>query len=364
MFTLLEAVYSGFDKLAKSHRVFKVETIGDSYVAAAGLPEKRKDHAVAMARYARDCVLSMQGVVQQLEIYLGPDTADLEVRVGLHSGPVTAGVLRGEKSRFQLFGDTVNTAARMEATGAESRVHISKETADLLITAGKTNWVLPRGELVEAKGKGKMQTYWLKFRVQASSKDSADSSEEEDLLDTLADGHTPKDDMKETRLINWNIEILTRLLQKIIAMRRRDGESESDRTNESARVAAIERGMGESSILDEVKEIISLTNKSSKLKCDPSTVVLGPVVEGQLRDYVTTVAAMYRRNPFHNFEHASHVTQSMTKFISRIVTPEEIDYRDMTYKKKGATREIHEFTYGITSDPLIEFACTISALIQ
>ena len=71
-----------------------------------GLPEPRKDHAIAMARFARDCLAKMKLLVVKLEVPLGPGTADLSMRFGLHSGPVTAGVLRGEKSRFQLFGDT------------------------------------------------------------------------------------------------------------------------------------------------------------------------------------------------------------------------------------------------------------------
>jgi class 3 adenylate cyclase len=79
---------------------------------------------------------------------------DLTMRMGLHSGPVTAGVLRGERSRFQLFGDTMNTCARIESNGKKSRIHISEETANLLIKAGKTSWVKPREDSVYAKGKG------------------------------------------------------------------------------------------------------------------------------------------------------------------------------------------------------------------
>ena len=144
VFILLETLYRAFDEIAKRRRVFKVETVGDCYVAVTGLPDPRKDHAIAMSRFARECMLRMQVLVQKLEVTLGPDTGDLSMRMGMHSGPVTAGVLRGERSRFQLFGDTMNTAARMEHTGVRDRIQVSQETADLLIAAGKTTWVTRR----------------------------------------------------------------------------------------------------------------------------------------------------------------------------------------------------------------------------
>ena len=82
---------------------------------------------MVMAKFARDCLAEMQVLVHKLEVTLGPDTADLTIRVGLHSGPVTAGVLRGERARFQLFGDTMNTAARIETSGMRDKIHISEE---------------------------------------------------------------------------------------------------------------------------------------------------------------------------------------------------------------------------------------------
>jgi class 3 adenylate cyclase len=150
VFILLETLYQAFDEIAKRRRVFKVETVGDCYVAVAGVPDPQKEHAVVMARFASECMTKMYSLTKELEVSLGPDTGDLSMRIGLHSGPVIAGVLRGDRARFQLFGDTVNTTARIESTGARRAIHVSQETADLLIAAGKPHWVKPRGEKVAA----------------------------------------------------------------------------------------------------------------------------------------------------------------------------------------------------------------------
>ena len=175
VFTLLENIYGAFDAIAVKRGVFKVETIGDSYVAVTGLPEPREDHAICMVKFARDCRTQLLDLVRKLEVTLGPGTGALEMRFGLHSGPVTAGVLRGQKSRFQIFGDTVNTASRMESTGKKGRIQVSHTTATLLIDGGMGHWVTPRTSLVQAKGKGTMQTYWVE--VQGIRVTSADASE-------------------------------------------------------------------------------------------------------------------------------------------------------------------------------------------
>jgi hypothetical protein len=110
VFGLLEVLFGAMDLIANRFKVFKVETVGDSYVAATGLPDPQQDHAIRMCRFAVTCLQKVRDLTNTLEASLGPGTGDLQLRFGIHSGPIIAGVLRGEKSRFQLFGDTMNTA--------------------------------------------------------------------------------------------------------------------------------------------------------------------------------------------------------------------------------------------------------------
>ncbi|KAG7361432.1 family 3 adenylate cyclase [Nitzschia inconspicua] len=161
-FGLLETIYSKFDSLALRRGVFKVETIGDCYVAVTGVPEVQEDHALIMAKFGSECMVGLQQLlVGTLTDKYGEDTRDLSLWIGMHSGPVIAGVLHGVKACFQLFGDTVNTAARMESTGMPGRIHCSQATADLLVAAGKGGWIRAHEGLVHAKGKGELQTYWI-----------------------------------------------------------------------------------------------------------------------------------------------------------------------------------------------------------
>jgi class 3 adenylate cyclase len=169
VFRMLETLYGSFDKIARAYRIFKVETIGDSYVAVAGLPDPMKNHATVMVRFSIKVLSKMSEVMHALSHELGPETVELNLRVGLNSGPTTAGVLRGEKSRFQLFGDTVNTAARMESNGSPGRIHVSQSTADYLTAAGKGVWIRKREDLIVAKGKGTMQTYWIQVTAFSST---------------------------------------------------------------------------------------------------------------------------------------------------------------------------------------------------
>lgn len=137
VFLLLETIYGRFDAIAKQCGVFKVETVGDCYVAATGMPRPQEKHALIMTNFAWKCKRAIRQELTALAETLGIETLNLAVRVGLHSGPVIAGVLRGDKARFQLFGDTMNTASRMESNGMPNRIHVSESTARLLQAAGK-----------------------------------------------------------------------------------------------------------------------------------------------------------------------------------------------------------------------------------
>jgi class 3 adenylate cyclase len=350
--------------------VYKVETVGDCYVAVTGLPEPNKNHAVVMCRFARECITQFNGLSRQLEVILGPDTGDLSLRVGLHSGPVTAGVLRGEKSRFQLFGDTVNTAARVESTGQRNRIHISHDTAELLHTAGKSNWVKKRTDTVVAKGKGEMQTFWLQTHEEMAASTGENSNNAaflpvvKAMKPRLASNVTNILDPESTlpprikRLVDWNVDVLKRLLKQIVAKRNASSNQQYEVSDQKMITVEIDIGT-ETYVLDEVKEIIRLPTFDQevfKRQENPNKIELPKNIESQLRLYVSSIAAMHRDNPFHNFEHASHVMMSVSKLLSRIVVPDEVVNQEASI--------LHDHTYGITSDPLTQFSVVLAALIH
>ena len=125
-----------------------------------------------------------------------------------------------------------------------------------------------------------------------------------------------------------------------------------EKRNPNRKADADESLVGEGSVIDEVEEIISIPSAMfGNVLQESDAYVLPPKVIEQLFDYVSNIAAMYRDNPFHNFEHASHVTMSVTKLLSRIVAPTDHSETD---------ESLHDHTYGITSDPLTQFSCVLS----
>uniref|UniRef100_A0A8C7USU3 Guanylate cyclase n=1 Tax=Oncorhynchus mykiss TaxID=8022 RepID=A0A8C7USU3_ONCMY len=153
---LLNDLYTLFDAIIGNHDVYKVETIGDAYMVASGLPVPNGNrHAAEISSMALD-ILSAVGTFKMRHM---PDVP-VRIRIGLHSGPCVAGVVGLTMPRYCLFGDTVNTASRMESTGMPSRIHLSHSTAKILVDLREGYQVQLRGK-TELKGKGMEETYWL-----------------------------------------------------------------------------------------------------------------------------------------------------------------------------------------------------------
>ena len=147
---VLDEIFSAFDRLAERLGVEKIKTIGDAYMVVAGLPEHRPDHATAAAEMA----LAMQAEVGRLCTALD---LELALRIGMQSGPVIAGVIGRRKFIYDLWGDTVNTASRMESSGLPGRIQVTQTVYERLRSSYDFE---PRGE-IEVKGKGRLPVYLL-----------------------------------------------------------------------------------------------------------------------------------------------------------------------------------------------------------
>lgn len=150
MVDLLNEVFSYFDSLVEKYDLEKIRTIGDSYMVASGVPRPRPDHAHALARMALD----MCAYIHSNPVCV---SRRLDFRIGINSGPVVAGVIGRKKFIYDLWGDAVNTASRMESHGVPGKIQITRETYELIKDAFICE---PRGSVM-VKGKGEMATWYL-----------------------------------------------------------------------------------------------------------------------------------------------------------------------------------------------------------
>ena len=149
----LSSYFQVLDDLAESFGVYKVETVGDGYQAICGAPTYREDHAEVMSLFALKII---QTLPMMRKIF---DSDDFHVRVGINSGPIVTGVIRADRIRWQLFGDTVNVASRMESTSVPGKIQISKSTRELLLYGD--NFEVEKRGVIDVKGKGQQETYFL-----------------------------------------------------------------------------------------------------------------------------------------------------------------------------------------------------------
>lgn len=147
---LLNTLFSRFDGLLDNYEVEKIKTIGDSYMLASGIPVPRKDHAMQAAAFAF-------AMLNELRRFVAETGYPISMRIGIHSGPVVAGIIGTRKFVYDLWGDTVNIASRMESHGQPGRIHCSETVYEELSGIYK----FERRGSIDIKGKGKMDTYFL-----------------------------------------------------------------------------------------------------------------------------------------------------------------------------------------------------------
>jgi 3'5'-cyclic nucleotide phosphodiesterase len=228
----------------------------------------------------------------------------------------------------------------MESNSYPGRIMCSQKTADLLISSGYKHWLRQRSELVAIKGKGEMQCYWCHPYTNDTSANRRESLTSDHSATLLLSRKG------QVQLIQWVADMLQGILREVVVRRLIINSTKTDPDT------ALFDSMVFSCPRDEVSETITIRNALDETANSSSFFhdELPKAVVSQLMDYISTIASLYQNNPFHNFEHAAHVVMASNKLLKRVVKPIK------THSPATA--------YGITSDPLTQFAILFSALIH
>ena len=146
----MNELFSEFDDIMEAEGIEKIQTVGDAYLAACGVPKEVEDHA-------ERCVRAGKRIIQFLNQRNSKNAIKWKIRIGIHSGPISAGVVGKRKFAYDIFGDTINTASRIETAGEEGRINVSAYTYDLIKDTYPCEY---RGK-INAKGKGELDMYFV-----------------------------------------------------------------------------------------------------------------------------------------------------------------------------------------------------------
>lgn len=256
-------------------------------------------------------------------------------------------------------------------------IQISGATANLLTEANLSHWIKLRDNPITLKGKGVVQTYWVDPVL---SDEYGDDSRSHPRSAAIVNGEAsrpwgdtrPSDRLsskmssgeRQRRMVEWNTDLLLRFLKKIVA----PTNFSSHPRRLKIRQDCTNTFVMHVSPLAEAAEVLTLpgfSEKATKEEGGLDQLDLGDVVRCQLQDYLTKIASMYHDNPFHNFEHACHVAMSAAKIVMRIIQPDvETPKQTLAKGRVELKRKIHNSTFGISSDVLMQFAVVFSAVIH
>mmetsp|Transcript_26441 Transcript_26441/g.44151 ORF Transcript_26441/g.44151 Transcript_26441/m.44151 type:complete len:1556 (-) Transcript_26441:105-4772(-) len=184
---MLDRLYTKFDDLSVKHDIFKIETIGDAYMAVTNLHKDQDDHAARLAEFSIEAIRATSETLIDTD---DPAKGFVQIRVGFDSGPIVADVVGSRSPKYTLFGDTVNTASRMESNSLPGRIQCSLRSADLIKEQNPSLPLVDRGK-INVKGKGEMYTYWVnEFSSIKEDAPALDEEQSKPALDSIVEGIT------------------------------------------------------------------------------------------------------------------------------------------------------------------------------
>ena len=258
----------------------------------------------------------------------------------------------------------------MESTGEKNMIQVSESTSDLLIASGKRHWLTPRDRPVSAKGKGSIKTYWLQPNrrrpsmhgsLRQSSNSFSEPAETVSLDRALRQswkciGIQNDSMVAKERLIRWNAAILESFLLKIVDNRNIDCAATADALLDRFVPSPGDKHLSFSEKLSESVMFPDVAYRDDYYGTSGSDIAISSEAQLELLEYVARIASKYRDVPFHNFDHASHVTMSANKLLNRVCTTFEDEEEDIS--------SVAQRTFGISADPLAQFVVVFSSLVH